>query len=65
MSGPNWANRTIWTADNLDVLRGMNTSSVKLAYLDPPFNSSKTYSAPVGSKGPRKNKFIGLAAISQ
>lgn len=50
MSGPNWANRTIWTADNLDVLRGMNTSCVRLAYLDPPFNSNKTYSAPVGSK---------------
>ena len=46
----NWTNRTIWTADNLDVLRGMNSKCVKLAYLDPPFNSDKTYSAPIGSK---------------
>ena len=22
---PNWANRTLWTGDNLDILRGMNS----------------------------------------
>ena len=31
-------------------MRGMNSESVDLIYLDPPFNSKKTYSAPVGSK---------------
>ena len=46
----NWANRTIWTGDNLDVMRGMNSESVDLIYLDPPFNSNKNYSAPIGSK---------------
>ena len=35
----NWKNRTLFTGDNLDVLRGMNSESVDLIYLDPPFNS--------------------------
>ena len=43
-------NRTIFTRDNLEVLRGMNTGSVDLVYLDPPFNSRKPWSAPIGSK---------------
>ena len=47
---PNWKNRTIWTADNLDIMRGMNSESVDLIYLDPPFNSNKTYKAPIGSE---------------
>ena len=47
---PNWRNRTIWTGDNLPVMRGMNSESVDLIYLDPPFNSNKTYEAPIGSK---------------
>ena len=47
---PNWVNRTLWTGDNLDIMRGMNSESVDLIYLDPPFNSNKTYSAPIGSE---------------
>ena len=47
---PNWANRTVWTRDCLEVMRGMNSDSVDLIYLDPPFNSKADYSAPVGSK---------------
>ena len=47
---PNWANRTLWTGDNLDIMRGMNSESVDLIYLDPPFNSNKNYSAPIGSE---------------
>ena len=50
MGEPNWANRTIFTGDNLDVMRGMNSDSVDLIYLDPPFNSNRNYSAPVGSE---------------
>ena len=46
----NWANRTLWTADNLDVMRGMDTASADLIYLDPPFNSKKNYAAPIGSQ---------------
>ena len=47
---PNWVNRTIWTGDNLDIMRGMNSGSVDLIYLDPPFNSNRTYAAPIGSE---------------
>ena len=32
----NYADRTIWTGDNLGILRG-------LIYLDPPFNSKPDY----------------------
>ena len=46
---PNFADKTIWTGDNLDILRGMNSESVDLIYLDPPFNSSRDYEAPIGS----------------
>ena len=46
----NVKNRTLFTGDNLDVMRGMNSGCVALIYLDPPFNSNRTYSAPVGSK---------------
>ena len=46
----NWANRTIWTGDNLEILRGLNSESVDLIYLDPPFNSNRDYAAPVGSE---------------
>ena len=48
--GPNFVNRTVWTGDNLDILRGINSASVDLIYLDPPFNSNRDYAAPVGSK---------------
>ena len=47
---PNWENRTMWTGDNLDIMRGMNSDSVDLIYLDPPFNSNRNYSAPIGSE---------------
>ena len=50
MAAPNFADKTIWTGDNLDILRGLNSETVDLIYLDPPFNSNKTYEAPVGSK---------------
>ena len=43
-------NRTLFTGDNLYVLRGMNSESVDLIYLDPPFNSNASYSAPIGSE---------------
>ncbi|MDE2687060.1 MAG: DNA methyltransferase [Chloroflexota bacterium] len=46
---PNFADKTIWTGDNLDILRGLNSESVDLIYLDPPFNSNRDYEAPIGS----------------
>ena len=41
---------TLYTEDNLLVMNGMNSESVDLIYTDPPFNSKRTYSAPIGSK---------------
>ncbi len=49
MTDLNFADKTIWTGDNLDILRGLNTECVDLIYLDPPFNSNQDYAAPVGS----------------
>ena len=49
MTTPNFADKTIWTGDNLDILRGMNSACVDLIYLDPPFNSNRNYAAPIGS----------------
>ena len=37
---PNFVDKTIWTGDNLKILRGMNAECVDLIYLDPPFNST-------------------------
>ena len=45
----NFADRTIWTGDSLDILRGLNSSSVDLICLDPPFNCNRNHAAPVGS----------------
>ena len=42
--------KTIFTGDNLPIMRGMNSDSVDLIYLDPPFNSNANYAAPIGSK---------------
>ena len=47
---PNFTNRALWTGDNLDVMRGMNSGCVDLIYLDPPFNSNRDYAAPIGSE---------------
>ena len=46
----NIKSKTIFTGDNLPILRGINTTSVDLIYLDPPFNSNANYAAPIGSK---------------
>ena len=43
-------NRTIFIRDNLEVLRCLDDNTVDLIYLDPPFNSNRNYSAPIGSK---------------
>ena len=48
--GQQIANHTIFTGDNLDIMRGMDSESIDLIYLDPPFNSNRHYAAPIGSK---------------
>ena len=42
-------NRTLFIADNLDIMRGMDSDTIDLIYLDPPFNSNRNYKAPIGS----------------
>ena len=41
---------TLYTEDNLFVLSGLNSNLVDLIYADPPFNTKRIYSAPIGSK---------------
>ena len=50
MNQPNFKPGTVWIGDNLPVMRGMNSESVDLIYLDPPFNSNRNYDAPIGSQ---------------
>lgn len=50
MADANFAAGTVWTGDNLRILRGMNDACVDLVYLDPPFNSNRSYEAPIGSQ---------------
>jgi len=49
MTNPSFRN-TFYTHDNLYILSGLDSESVDLIYLDPPFNSKRMYSAPTGSK---------------
>ena len=49
MSATNLKNRTIFCRDNVDILRGINSDSIDLIYLDPPFNKKKEFTAPIGS----------------
>ncbi len=49
MTASDWQNKTVWTGDNLPIMRGMNSNCVDLIYLDPPFNSKVNYAAPIGS----------------
>jgi len=48
------SNNHLYVADNLDVLYGLNSASVDLIYLDPPFNTKRIYRAPIGT--PAGNK---------
>lgn len=43
-------NNMLYTGDCLYVMNGINSASIDLIYLDPPFNSKRIYEAPIGSK---------------
>ncbi len=49
MHESNISNRTIFCRDNLDILQGINSNSIDLIYLDPPFNKKKIFTAPLVS----------------
>ena len=46
----NWHNRTLFVADNIHILRGMNSESVDCVATDPPFNAKRVFNAPLGSR---------------
>lgn len=46
---PNFSSRTVFCHDNLPVLRGIDSHSVDLIYLDPPFNKGRNFHAPIGT----------------
>ena len=43
--------RDIYTGDNLPILRSMDSETVDLIYLDPPFNSGKQWANPIKAGG--------------
>ena len=47
---PGIENRTLFTGDNLEIMRGLPSGLVDLVYLDPPYNSDHDYAAPLGSR---------------
>ncbi len=49
MAIPDWRDKTVFTGDNLPIMRGMSAESADLIYLDPPFNSNASDAAPIGS----------------
>ena len=54
MADPNWDNRTLFVADNIHILRGMNSESVDLIATDPPFNAKRLFNAPLGSRAAKQ-----------
>ena len=54
----NVPNRTIFHGDNLKFLRGINSDSVDLVYLDPPFNKNRRFFAPTASKKDKAKKRV-------
>ena len=65
MAAANWANRTVFTGDNLDVLRGMDSETVDLIYADPSFGSNKHYAAlSVARRRAPRSRILGHSATS-
>ncbi len=45
----NIKSRTIFNKDNIEILKNINSNSIDVIYLDPPFNKKKKFIAPTGS----------------
>jgi DNA modification methylase len=45
--------RQLWAGDNLEMLSSLQRESVDLVYLDPPFNSGRSYDARLDPSAPR------------
>ena len=46
-------NRTLFCKDNMDILQNIDSNTIDLIYLDPPFNKKKVFTAPIGSSAER------------
>ena len=46
----NIKNRTLYIADNLDILRNIDSETIDLIYCDPPFNTKKHYETCMNSE---------------
>ena len=57
-AGSNVENRTILIGDCLDIMRGMNSESVDLIYLDPPFNPHTDYASKVRGNDAAADAFV-------
>ncbi len=55
---------TLYYGDNLDVLREHNDGSVDLVYLDPPFNSNRSYNVIFAHRNVHHSDDAGRGAIS-
>lgn len=47
-------NRTLFVADNLRVMRGIDSESIDLIATDPPFNTKRQFNAPLGSRAAKQ-----------
>ena len=56
MAEPNFELNALYAMDNLDLMRGMDSETVDLIYLDPPFNSKRMYQGMSGTAA-EKHKF--------
>ena len=50
MNTPQFHLPTIFCRDNLEVLRGMDSETIDLIYLDPPFNKDEDFNSPLKDK---------------
>ncbi len=53
----NWKNRSLFVADNIHIMRGMNSESVDCIATDPPFNAKRVFNAPLGSRSAEPIRF--------
>ncbi len=57
MTTPNFSNRTLFISDNLPVLEGMDSETIDLVLIDPPFNSKRQFQG-IGKASKAKFKDI-------
>jgi len=64
-TGRNFQPSAMYTHDNIGVLRGMNSETVDLIYLDPPFNTNRHFVSPFGKDRGEFSDAFGKARIKE